>query len=72
MVRSFLRSLKELATRNVCFERKNEKYVSLCQNMHSLGPGHIDQVGNEHHFIGVFSPEVGNTIHFLPPKMTEP
>lgn len=25
----FLRSLKELTTRNVCFECKNEKYVSL-------------------------------------------
>jgi hypothetical protein len=40
--------------------------------MHSLGSSHDDQVGNEDPFLGVFSPEVGKTIHFLPEKMTEP
>jgi len=40
--------------------------------MHSLDPSHYDQVGNEHHCIGVLSPEVGNTIHFLGQKMNEP
>ena len=36
--------------------------------MHSLGPSHHNQVENEYLFIRVFSPEVGNTIHFLPQK----
>ena len=68
----FLRSLKELVSRNACIERKNERYISLWWNLHSLGPSQHDQVGNEHHFIGVFYPKVGSAFHFLLQKMTEP
>jgi len=47
-------------------------YVSLWQYISLLGPSDCNQVGNEYHFTGVFGPKVGNTIHFLPEKMSEP
>jgi hypothetical protein len=68
----FLGGFQELVSRNTCFDRKSEKNRALCQNEHSLGFSHFVQVGNEPHFIGVFSPKVGNTIHFSPKKMSEP
>jgi hypothetical protein len=33
---------------------------------------HSCQVGQEHRFIGVFWPQVGKTIHFLPKNGSEP
>ncbi len=52
--------------------RLNSIFPSLRQGMLDFGSKHFCQVGNEYHFIGVFIPKVGNTIHFRPKKMSEP
>jgi hypothetical protein len=60
--------LKDLAQRNVSFERQSEKYALLEQSVPSTGPGRHDQLGNERHFIGVFSPQGREYNSFLLPE----
>ena len=72
MVRSFFKEIERICSTKCMFECNNERYVPFWGNMHSLGSNHLDQVGNEYHFIDFFSPQVGITIRLLPHKMTEP
>jgi hypothetical protein len=55
-----------------CFYNGAEQLLLTLTKTLGFGPKHFCQVGNELHFMGVFSPQVGNTIHFLPEKMSEP
>src|SRR6266699_2509175 len=63
---------ERMAPKCVCFESLKSDRAPLQQKKISLGSCHHHQVGKMHGYFAVICPQVGNIIHFMPYKMSEP